>query len=350
MFASLLSLQGTPVPPTRCSQTPSEESDSDEQPLSQRTRRRPMGLVLASESSTIVSSSRPATTSVPDPQLPSDLVRPPRTKAGAERGKALVVKEEIDPGWKYRSSAPWGLCRYPAAHSRSILLRSRLATQWEHTMKAMDTSSLPSLVDLSSEMATMVSFRFLLRLSPPILDFCSHYVIMNRWLRRTGKSCRLRWLNYLRPDVRRGNITLEEQLLILELHSRLGNRWSKIARHLPGRTDNEIKNYWRTRVQKHARQMRCDVDSKQFEDMVRAVWMPRLAERIHEQKKPPRSLESSCSYSESVETQLSPPLQLPTPATAPESFVSDVGGGWMELEQGESMWSVEDIIWLQQQL
>ncbi|XP_042444838.1 transcription factor MYB2-like isoform X1 [Zingiber officinale] len=169
-------------------------------------------------------------------------------------------------------------------------------------------------------------------------------------LRRTGKSCRLRWLNYLRPDVRRGNITLEEQLLILELHSRLGNRWSKIARHLPGRTDNEIKNYWRTRVQKHARQMRCDVDSKQFEDMVRAVWMPRLAERIHEQKKPPRSLESSCSYSESVETQLSPPLQLPPPATAPESFVSDVGGGWMELEQGESMWSVEDIIWLQQQL
>ncbi|CAM8991682.1 unnamed protein product [Rhodiola kirilowii] len=54
-------------------------------------------------------------------------------------------------------------------------------------------------------------------------------------LKRTGKSCRLRWLNYLRPDVRRGNITLEEQLLILELHSRWGNRWSKIAQHLPGR-------------------------------------------------------------------------------------------------------------------
>ncbi|KAF7116292.1 hypothetical protein RHSIM_RhsimUnG0031900 [Rhododendron simsii] len=74
-------------------------------------------------------------------------------------------------------------------------------------------------------------------------------------LKRTGKSCRLRWLNYLRPDVRRGNITLEEQLLILELHSRWGNRWSKIAQHLPGRTDNEIKNYWRTRVQKHAKQL-----------------------------------------------------------------------------------------------
>ncbi|KAF0916919.1 hypothetical protein E2562_015093 [Oryza meyeriana var. granulata] len=99
-------------------------------------------------------------------------------------------------------------------------------------------------------------------------------------LRRTGKSCRLRWLNYLRPDVRRGDFTPQEQLLILELHFRWGNRWSKIAQHLPGRTDNEIKNYWRTRVQKHAKQLGCDVNSRQFKDVMRHLWMPRLVERI----------------------------------------------------------------------
>ncbi|KAF0896418.1 hypothetical protein E2562_024293 [Oryza meyeriana var. granulata] len=100
-------------------------------------------------------------------------------------------------------------------------------------------------------------------------------------LKRTGKSCRLRWLNYLRPDVKRGNFTAEEQLLILDLHSRWGNRWSKIAQHLPGRTDNEIKNYWRTRVQKHAKQLNCDVNSKRFKDAMKYLWMPRLVERIH---------------------------------------------------------------------
>ncbi|KAK7392208.1 hypothetical protein VNO78_20638 [Psophocarpus tetragonolobus] len=99
-------------------------------------------------------------------------------------------------------------------------------------------------------------------------------------LKRTGKSCRLRWLNYLRPNVRRGNITLQEQLMILELHSRWGNRWAKIAEQLPGRTDNEIKNYWRTRVVKQAKQLKCDVNSKQFRDAVRFVWMPRLMEQI----------------------------------------------------------------------
>ncbi|XWS72245.1 hypothetical protein CRYUN_Cryun02cG0023300 [Craigia yunnanensis] len=69
-------------------------------------------------------------------------------------------------------------------------------------------------------------------------------------LQRCGKSCRLRWLNYLRPDIKRGNISTEEEELIIRLHKLLGNRWSLIAGRLPGRTDNEIKNYWNTNLSK----------------------------------------------------------------------------------------------------
>ncbi|KAF8030928.1 hypothetical protein BT93_D0195 [Corymbia citriodora subsp. variegata] len=69
-------------------------------------------------------------------------------------------------------------------------------------------------------------------------------------LARTGKSCRLRWMNYLRPNIRHGNITKEEEDLIIELQQRLGNKWAAIVARLPGRTDNEIKNYWNTRLKK----------------------------------------------------------------------------------------------------
>ncbi|EOA28583.1 hypothetical protein CARUB_v10024801mg [Capsella rubella] len=70
----------------------------------------------------------------------------------------------------------------------------------------------------------------------------------NAGLKRCGKSCRLRWINYLRSDLKRGNISPEEEELVVKLHSTFGNRWSLIASHLPGRTDNEIKNYWNSHL------------------------------------------------------------------------------------------------------
>uniref|UniRef100_A0A2P2M5B3 Uncharacterized protein n=1 Tax=Rhizophora mucronata TaxID=61149 RepID=A0A2P2M5B3_RHIMU len=69
-------------------------------------------------------------------------------------------------------------------------------------------------------------------------------------LLRCGKSCRLRWINYLRPDLKRGNFTKEEEDTITSLHQALGNKWSKIASHFPGRTDNEIKHVWNTHLKK----------------------------------------------------------------------------------------------------
>ncbi|XP_027367890.1 transcription factor JAMYB-like [Abrus precatorius] len=200
-------------------------------------------------------------------------------------------------------------------------------------------------------------------------------------LRRSGKSCRLRWLNYLRPDVRRGNITLQEQILILDLHSRWGNRWSKIAQHLPGRTDNEIKNYWRTRVIKQAKQLKCDVNSTQFRDALRYVWMPRLLERV---QPTPHTLQGpspnpygagvqngsdsgtecakanhfSCAggaYSDSSSGE----LQVPSNSDHSDSSGLEKGSGpWAGLsnqifEQGngeslESLWNDESIWFLQQ--
>ncbi|XP_047946929.1 transcription factor MYB7-like [Salvia hispanica] len=69
-------------------------------------------------------------------------------------------------------------------------------------------------------------------------------------LLRCGKSFRLRWINYLKPDIKRGSFTREETAAIIDLHRLLGNKWALIAAQLPGKTDNDIKNYWNTHVRR----------------------------------------------------------------------------------------------------
>ncbi|XVE59206.1 hypothetical protein DITRI_Ditri05aG0027100 [Diplodiscus trichospermus] len=141
-------------------------------------------------------------------------------------------------------------------------------------------------------------------------------------LNRTGKSCRLRWVNYLHPGLKRGKMTPQEERLVLDLHAKWGNRWSRIARKLPGRTDNEIKNYWRTHTRKKAQEKK------------RAM-------------SPPSSSSSNCHSSSSTTTTVD---SLPFPGTGKVNFY-DTGGPDMaaltaknspEL-QDEKGYSMDDI-------
>lgn len=78
---------------------------------------------------------------------------------------------------------------------------------------------------------------------------------------RCSKSCRLRWTNYLRPGIKRGNFTPHEEGMIIHLQALLGNKWAAIASYLPQRTDNDIKNYWNTHLKKKLKKFQTELDS-----------------------------------------------------------------------------------------
>nr|AIS24254.1 MYB80 [Lilium hybrid division VII] len=94
----------------------------------------------------------------------------------------------------------------------------------------------------------------------------------NAGLQRCGKSCRLRWTNYLRPDLKHGEFSKSEEQTIVKLHAVVGNRWSLITAQLPGRTDNDVKNYWNTKLKKKLSSMGIDpVTHKPFSHLMAEI-------------------------------------------------------------------------------
>ncbi|XP_057471181.1 MYB-like transcription factor 4 [Actinidia eriantha] len=125
-------------------------------------------------------------------------------------------------------------------------------------------------------------------------------------LLRCGKSCRLRWINYLRPDLKRGNFAEDEEDLIIKLHALLGNRWSLIAGRLPGRTDNEVKNYWNSHLRRKLINMGIDPNNH------------RLNQSLHRFQNPHASNSTTSSGSEDL-------ISKPVKTRCDNDQVSDAG-------------------------
>ena len=71
---------------------------------------------------------------------------------------------------------------------------------------------------------------------------------------RIRKQCRERWFNQLDPSIKRGKWTIDEDIVVVQLHLVRGMKWSQIAKHLPGRTDNSIKNRYNANLRRRLRE------------------------------------------------------------------------------------------------
>ncbi|XP_008244393.1 PREDICTED: transcription factor MYB113-like [Prunus mume] len=144
---------------------------------------------------------------------------------------------------------------------------------------------------------------------------------MDAGLYRCRKSCRLRWLNYLKPNIKRGEFTEDEVDLLIRLHKLLGNRWSLIAGRLPGRTSNGVKNYWNTRLRTNSLVKR--TTKEKFQETIKPIVI----------RPQPRSFtkSSNClSFKEPILDHTQLEKNFSTPSQTSTSTSTRIGSDWWE--------------------
>ncbi|BAT85007.1 hypothetical protein LR48_Vigan03g201200 [Vigna angularis] len=164
----------------------------------------------------------------------------------------------------------------------------------------------------------------------------------NTGLSRCSKSCRLRWTNYLRPGIKRGNFTPHEEGMIIHLQALLGNKWAAIASYLPQRTDNDIKNYWNTHLKKKLKKFQAAIDPHSASDS--ATSGQYLPKSFNDR----RSLDMSSSNNNHVSSVRLSQSQSSTYASSTEN-ISRLLEGWMrsspkplKRSQDQELQSIDD--------
>ncbi|KAK7374552.1 hypothetical protein VNO80_07983 [Phaseolus coccineus] len=161
-----------------------------------------------------------------------------------------------------------------------------------------------------------------------------HLVPGRAGLNRCRKSCRLRWLNYLKPNIKRGDFGEDEVDLMIRLHKLLGNRWSLIAGRLPGRTSNDVKNYWNTNMRRKVHSHKKDDDNNNNVKDSETSWKP------HQVIKPvPRALRKASPLVQGK-------VMSSSEVGVSEGFSSGCENWWETLlDEKEESTAVDNMMW-----
>ncbi|KAG6719983.1 hypothetical protein I3842_03G035300 [Carya illinoinensis] len=167
-------------------------------------------------------------------------------------------------------------------YNRKLAVQRKIRKRAVHTRKAIKVQKKPTII---KGQWTPQEDRLLVQLVDRFgTKKWSHIARMLNG--RMGKQCRERWHNHLRPDIRKDAWSEEEDKVLIEAHKEIGNKWAAIARRLPGRTENTIKNHWNAtkRRQLSKKSKDSDPDGSLLQSYIKSVTSasaPRIDKNIN---------------------------------------------------------------------